>query len=85
MPLVEYAYNSIIYSSTGKKPFEVIEGKPKCPLILKTNDKIFTTDEYSRDLKDSFQKIREAIAKTQERQKVAANKHRKALTLKEND
>ena len=63
----------------------MVEGKPKCPLILKTNDKIFAADEYSRDLKDSFQKIKDAIAKAEERQKVAANKHRKALTLNEND
>ena len=34
LPLVEYAYNNTIHSSTGKAPFEVIEGRPKPPLIL---------------------------------------------------
>ena len=35
LPLVEYAYNNTIHSSTSKAPFEIIEGKPKPPLILK--------------------------------------------------
>ena len=63
----------------------MIEGRSKCPLILKTHDKIFAADEYSRDVKDSFQKIKEAIFIAQQRQKAAANKHRKPLTFKEND
>ena len=41
LPLVEYAYNNTVHTSTGKAPFEIIEGRPKLPLLLKTNDKIF--------------------------------------------
>ena len=66
-------------------PFEIIEGRSKSPLLLKIHGKIFAADEYSRDLKESFQKIKEAISITQQRQKAAANKHRRALTFKTND
>ncbi|MCO5612738.1 hypothetical protein L7F22_067007 [Adiantum nelumboides] len=85
LPLVEYAYNNTVHTSIGKAPFEVIEGRPKSPLLLKVHGKIFVADEYSRDLKESFQKIKEAISIAQQKQKVAANKHRRALAFKEND
>ncbi|MCO5575838.1 hypothetical protein L7F22_029643 [Adiantum nelumboides] len=52
---------------------------------LKVHGKIFAADEYSRDLKESFQKIKEAISIAQQKQKAAANKHRRALAFKEND
>ena len=74
-----------MHSSTGKAPFEVIEGRSKSPLLLKLHGKIFAADEYSRDLKESFQKIKEAIAISQRRQKAAADKHRRPLSFKEND
>ncbi|MCO5562216.1 hypothetical protein L7F22_015842 [Adiantum nelumboides] len=83
--LVEYAYNNTAHTSTGKAPSEVIEGRPKSPLLLKVHGKIFAADEYSRDLKESFQKIKEAISISQQNQKAAANKHRRALAFKEND
>jgi hypothetical protein len=41
LPLVEYAYNNTIHTSTGKSPFEIIEGRPKLPLIVKSLGKIF--------------------------------------------
>ncbi|MCO5588021.1 hypothetical protein L7F22_041975 [Adiantum nelumboides] len=85
LPLVEYAYNNTVHTSIGKAPFEVIEGRPKSPLLLKVPGKIFTADEYSRDLKESFQKIKEAISIAQQKQKATANKHRRALAFKEND
>ncbi|MCO5605607.1 hypothetical protein L7F22_059790 [Adiantum nelumboides] len=85
LPLVEYVYNNTVHTSIGKAHFEVIEGRPKSPLLLKVHGKIFAADEYSRDLKESFQKIKEAISITQQKQKAAANKHRRALAFKEND
>ncbi|MCO5613511.1 hypothetical protein L7F22_067788 [Adiantum nelumboides] len=85
LPLVEYAYNNTVHSSIGKAPLEVIEGRSKSPLLLKVHGKIFATDEYSRDLKEYFQKIKEAISISQQKQKAAANKHRRALAFKEND
>ncbi|MCO5580222.1 hypothetical protein L7F22_034088 [Adiantum nelumboides] len=69
----------------GKAPFEVIEGRPKSPLLLKVLGKIFDADEYSRDLKESSQKIKEAISISQQKQKAVANKRRRALAFKEND
>ena len=62
LPLVEYVHNNILHSSTTKVPFEVIEGRIKPPLLLKIHGNIFaTTYEYAQDIKDAFQKIREAI------------------------
>ncbi|MCO5592411.1 hypothetical protein L7F22_046414 [Adiantum nelumboides] len=85
IPLVEYAYNNTVHTSIGKAPFEVIEGRPKSPLLLKVHGKIFAADEYSRYLKESFQKMKEAISISQQKQKAAANKHKRALAFKEND
>ena len=85
LPLLEYAYNNTIHTSTGKAPFEIIEGRPKLPLIVKTLGHVFAADEYSRDLKESFQKIKDSISIAQKRQKVAADKHRRNLIFKEND
>ncbi|MCO5564483.1 hypothetical protein L7F22_018144 [Adiantum nelumboides] len=85
LSLVEYAYNNTVHTSTGKAPFEVIEERSKSPLLLKVHGKIFANDEYSHDLKESFQKIKEAIAISQQKQKAAVNKHRRALAFKEND
>ncbi|MCO5552184.1 hypothetical protein L7F22_005695 [Adiantum nelumboides] len=85
LPLVEFAYNNLIHSSTGKAPFEIVEGAMKVPLFLSTKDKIFEADEYTRDLDTAFAKVRETLQKSQERQKKAADRHRRDLKLKEND
>ncbi|MCO5546575.1 hypothetical protein L7F22_000004 [Adiantum nelumboides] len=45
----------------------------------------FVLISFCRDLKESFQKIKEAIFIAQQKQKAAANKHRRALAFKEND
>ena len=71
LPLIEYAYNNnTIHSSTGKAPFEVIEGRPKPPLILQTHDKIFAADEYVHDISIAFDKIKRAISHAQDRYNV---------------
>ncbi|MCO5610212.1 hypothetical protein L7F22_064448 [Adiantum nelumboides] len=85
LPLVEFAYNNTIHSSTGKAPFEIVEGAMKVPPFLSTKDKIFEADEYTRDLDTAFAKVRETLQKSQERQKKAADRHRSDLKLKEND
>ena len=72
MPILEYAYNNTVHTSTRKAPFEIIEGRPKLPLIVKTLEKVFATDEYSRDLKESFQNIKDTISIAQKRQKAFA-------------
>ena len=41
LPLVEYAYNNTIHASTGKTPFQIVEGYPKIPSILRIKEKIF--------------------------------------------
>ena len=85
LPLVEYVYNNTIHSTTGKTPFEILEGRSKVPLVLRTHGKIFTADEYSRDLRKSFKKIKEAISASQHKQKRAVDKHRRPLEFNIND
>ena len=85
LPLVEYAYNNTVHTSTGKALFEIIEGRPKLPLLLRTNDKIFAADAYVRDISVAFEKIKEAISHAQEKHKRAADKHRRSLAFKEDD
>ena len=75
LPILEYAYNNTVHTSTKKAPFEIIQGRHKLPLILKTLGKVFVVDEYSRDLKESFQKIKDTISIEQKRQKASADKH----------
>ena len=65
----------MVHSSTGKTPFEIVEGRPKVPPILRMKGNIFATDEHVRDIKESFQKIHEAILASQQRQKRATDKH----------
>ncbi|MCO5551260.1 hypothetical protein L7F22_004759 [Adiantum nelumboides] len=57
----------------------------KVPPFLSTKDKIFESDEYTRDLDTAFVKVREALQRSQERQKKAADRHRHDLKLKKND
>ncbi|MCO5558612.1 hypothetical protein L7F22_012198 [Adiantum nelumboides] len=57
----------------------------KVPPFLSTKDKIFEADEYTRDLDTAFAKVRETLQNSQERQKKAADCHRRDLKLKEND
>ena len=54
LPLVEYAYNNTMHTSTGKSPFEIVEGRSKFPRILRMHQKIFFADKYVRDLQASF-------------------------------
>ena len=45
-PMVEYAYNNTIHTSTTKTPFEIREGRPKLPLVVKYLSNMFVaTDE----------------------------------------
>ena len=83
--LMEYAYNNTIHSSTSKTPFEVIEGRPRLPLILKPHNKIFATDEEVQDIRVAFDKIKDSISLAQQKYKRATDKHKKSLDFQEDD
>ena len=81
LPLVEFAYNNTVHSTTGKAPFEIIYGKTLLPPILRTKDNIFAADEYVRDLDTAYGQVKQAILQTQLKQKKAADKKRRFLQL----
>ncbi|MCO5612638.1 hypothetical protein L7F22_066907 [Adiantum nelumboides] len=57
LPLVEYAYNNTVHSSTGKASFEIVESGKKVPPILHTKDKIFEADKYVQDMDEMYKKV----------------------------
>ncbi|MCO5581506.1 hypothetical protein L7F22_035391 [Adiantum nelumboides] len=81
LPLVEYAYNNTVHTSTGKAPFEIAEGGKKFPPILHTKDKIFEADKYVQNTDEAYKKIKLALEKTQSKQKKAADRHRRELVF----
>ncbi|MCO5553853.1 hypothetical protein L7F22_007379 [Adiantum nelumboides] len=85
LPLVEYAYNNKVHSSTGKAPFEIVEGGEKVPPIFHTKDKIFEADRYVEGWQEAYKKVKYDLEKTQAKQKRAADSHRRELLFKEND
>ncbi|MCO5571291.1 hypothetical protein L7F22_025029 [Adiantum nelumboides] len=72
LPWVEYAYNNTVHSSTGKAPFEIVEGGKKVPPILHTKDTIFEADRYGKDMDEMYKKVKVPLEKPQTKQKKAA-------------
>ena len=58
---MEYVYNNTIHTSTGKTLFEVIEGRPRLPPILKPHEKIFAANEEMQDKQMAFKKFKDSI------------------------
>ncbi|MCO5605644.1 hypothetical protein L7F22_059827 [Adiantum nelumboides] len=81
LPLVEYAYNNTVHTSTGKAPFETVQGTKKVPPILQTKDKIFEADKYVQNTDEAYKKIKLALEKTQFKQKKAVDRHRHELVF----
>ncbi|MCO5557995.1 hypothetical protein L7F22_011569 [Adiantum nelumboides] len=79
--LVEYAYNNTVHTSTGKAPFEIVEGGKKVPPILQTKDKIFEAEKYMQNTDEAYRKIKFAFEKTQSKQKKADDRHRRELVF----
>ena len=44
-------YNISIQTFTGNEPFEVIEGRPKLPFIIKLDENILAANKYSNIFK----------------------------------
>ncbi|MCO5574990.1 hypothetical protein L7F22_028787 [Adiantum nelumboides] len=85
LPLVEFAYKTTIHSSTDKAPFEVVEGARKPPPMVKVMDDVFEADKFVEDLDLACQQVQQTIQKAQEKQKKAADKHRRRLHFSEGD
>ncbi|MCO5569111.1 hypothetical protein L7F22_022818 [Adiantum nelumboides] len=81
LPLVEYAYNNAVHSSTGNAPFEIVEGGKKVPPILHIKDKIFEADKYVQDMDEMYKEVKIALEKTQAKQKKAADRHRRKVVF----
>ncbi|MCO5553469.1 hypothetical protein L7F22_006990 [Adiantum nelumboides] len=81
LPLVKYAYNNTVHTSTGKASFEIVEGGKKVPPILQTKDKIFEADKYVQNTDEAYRRIKLAIETTQSKQKKAADRHRRELVF----
>ncbi|MCO5598435.1 hypothetical protein L7F22_052530 [Adiantum nelumboides] len=81
LPLVEYAYNITVHTSTGKAPFEIVEGGKKVPPILQTMDKIFEADKYVQNTDEAYKKIKLALEKTQSKRKKVVDRHRRELVF----
>ncbi|MCO5570429.1 hypothetical protein L7F22_024151 [Adiantum nelumboides] len=80
LPLAEYAYNNTVHTSTGKAPFEIVEGGKKVPSILQT-DKIYEADKYVQNTDEAYKKIKLVLEKTQSMQKKFADCHRCELVF----
>ncbi|MCO5613126.1 hypothetical protein L7F22_067401 [Adiantum nelumboides] len=80
-PLVEYAYNITVHTSTGKAPFEIVERGKKVPPILQTKDKIFEADKYVQNTDGAYRKIKLAPEKTRSKQKKATDCHHRELVF----
>ncbi|MCO5609042.1 hypothetical protein L7F22_063263 [Adiantum nelumboides] len=81
LPLVEYAYNNTVHSSTGKAPFEIVEGGKKVHPILHTKDKIFEAYKYAHNMDEMYKTVKVALEKTQAKQKKAADRHRREMVF----
>ena len=57
LPMVEYAYNNTIHTSTGKTPFEIVEGRPKLPLMVKYLGRVFAVS-IAKTLLNLFKRLR---------------------------
>ena len=61
------------------QPLRIVEGGKKVPPILHTKDKIFEAEKYVEDWEEAYKKVKEALQRTQAKQKKAADRHRRHL------
>jgi len=59
------SYKNTIHSPTKNTLFEIIYSKPPIVPLLRTNDKIFTIDEFTLDQKTMMEKVKTTINKAQ--------------------
>ena len=62
LSMVEYACKIRIHNCMVKIPFKIVEGRPKLPMMVKNLGNAFAADEYSKDLKELIQRVKDAIS-----------------------
>ena len=72
-------------TSMGKSPFESGRSVKSSSYFDDAPKDLRCADEYVHDLQASFQKIKDTIQESQQRQKRATDKHRRFLAFKEDD
>ncbi|MCO5601463.1 hypothetical protein L7F22_055586 [Adiantum nelumboides] len=73
------------YHPQTDAPFEIVEAAQKPPPMVKVMDDVFEVDKFVEDLDLAYQQVQQAIQKAHEKQKKAADKHRRRLHFREGD
>ena len=90
LPMVEFAYNSSVNSSTSHSPFEIVTGllprKPidLVPLLMEAQPSI-EADAFSKHIRDLHEDVQRKIALSNENYKAQADLKRKVADFKERD
>lgn len=86
LPLMEFAYNNSVSTSTGFTPFFLNQGQhPLTPTSLVTFPLNPTATSRLQDIHDNMKKAIEAMERAQEKQRTYANKKRRELTFQVGD
>ncbi|GJW46408.1 RNA-directed DNA polymerase [Tanacetum coccineum] len=89
-PLISHLYNRSHNRTTGKTPFEVVNGSnPITPIELTplTTQKYLSSagDDYAQQIQKLHEQVRERIEKQNTKYKERVNKRRKQVIFKEGD
>ncbi|MCO5577093.1 hypothetical protein L7F22_030915 [Adiantum nelumboides] len=64
LPFIDYANNNTVHTSTGKAPFELVEGGKKVSASLQNKDKMVEANKYKQNTDEAYRKIKLALEKT---------------------
>ena len=83
MSTTEFAYNNSVNRSTGKSPFQIVNGySPRTPIdlvLLPPHMRVFESAEnFAKHIHDFHVEIRRKISLSNEEYKLAADVHRRS-------
>lgn len=84
LPIVEFAFNNTVHSSTGKAPFEIMYGQTLPPPLVHTKEKVFAAEEFCTDYQKAFEQVKQVISKAQAKQQNASNKGLRDVHFQDN-